>query len=153
MFFSEMNQRIFKLFFANPILFRRCAGSVLQNAMKKIAHNQTRDPDSSADFSKRIHRPVQQGRTHHRIAQIAKILDLRSRKIPKILRKNDFRKKNIFFHREKSNANTSFPAQFWGLGVLGTLQQHQFCYFSRISLPGTCPSSSAVRSLSIREFQ
>ena len=54
MFFSEMNQRIFKFFFANPILFRRCAGSVLQNAMKKIAHNQTRDPRPSSDISRLV---------------------------------------------------------------------------------------------------
>ena len=47
---SVMNQRISKFFFANPILFRRCAGSVLQNAMNKIAHNQTRDPDSLLDI-------------------------------------------------------------------------------------------------------
>ena len=54
MFFSVMNQRISKLFFANPILFRRCAGSVLQNAMQKIAHNQTRDPRPSSDISRLV---------------------------------------------------------------------------------------------------
>ena len=54
MFFSEMNQRIFKFFFANPILFRRCTGSVLQNVMKKIVHNQTRDPRPSSDISRQV---------------------------------------------------------------------------------------------------
>ena len=43
-----------EFFFANPILFRRCTGSVLQNAMKKIAHNQTRDPGSLSDFSRLV---------------------------------------------------------------------------------------------------
>ena len=50
MYFSAMNQRISKFFFANPILFGRCAGSVLQNAMKKIAHNQTRNPRTILEF-------------------------------------------------------------------------------------------------------
>ena len=49
-----MNQRIFKYFFANPIIFRRYAGAVLQNAMKKIAHNQTRDPPTSSDISRLV---------------------------------------------------------------------------------------------------
>ena len=40
----------------------------------------------------------------------AKILALRSRKIPKILRKKHFRKKNFFFLDGKNNANSSFPA-------------------------------------------
>ena len=42
--------------------------------------------------------------------KIAKFLESRSRKIPKILSKNNFREKKLFFLHEKSNANTSFPA-------------------------------------------
>ena len=45
MFFSAMNQRIYKFFFANPIIFRRSSALFLQNSTKKYGDNQTRNPD------------------------------------------------------------------------------------------------------------
>ena len=77
--------------------------------------------------AKHIVRPHCQGRTHRRVAKIAKILALRSRKIPKILRKNDFREKYFFFIMRKVMLILRFTHSF---GVLGCWERSKRIHFA-----------------------